>query len=141
MPVLSEKTWERHSNPWSGWTRVLSLPLIFVPIWYHNLYGLIAVIIWFAINPFIFPKPKSTDNWMSKSIFGEKLWTDKYRLDFPQLLNVLNGVFFIITIYASYYNMFWHVFYSVMASFIFKMWYLDRMVFYFEADEVEMGTV
>ena len=31
----------------------------------------------FAINPILFPEPKSKDGWMSKSILGEELWTKK----------------------------------------------------------------
>lgn len=140
MSVLSKKSWEKHSNPWSGWTRIISLPLLFIAIWYHNLYALFAVLVWFAINPFIFPKPKSTDNWMSKSIFGEQLWTEKYRLDFSQLLNYFNLIFFVIAVYASFHNLFWHVFYSVIAQWTFKLWFLDRMVFYYEENENKINT-
>ena len=132
MPVMSEKKWEKHSNPWSGWSRMISYPLLFVAIWYHNWLALLLIAIWFAINPFLFPKPKSIDNWMSKGVLGEKIWTEKSHMDFPQLLNLFNGVFFIVAIYASYHNLLWHTFYSVILSSVFKMWFMDRMVFYYD---------
>jgi hypothetical protein len=30
---LTRKVFEHHSNPWSAWTRLLSVPLVFVPLW------------------------------------------------------------------------------------------------------------
>lgn len=135
MAILSKKTWRKHTNPWSGWTRLASYPLLFAAIWYRNWIALVVVVIWFIVNPFIFPEPKSTDNWMSKSVLGEQIWTEKVHYDFPQLLSVFNGIFFLIALYASYQNMFWHVFYPVVLSLIFKMWFLDRMVFIYEANK------
>jgi hypothetical protein len=29
---LSREVFKHHSNPWSAWTRLLSVPLVFVPI-------------------------------------------------------------------------------------------------------------
>jgi hypothetical protein len=33
MSIMKEQTWERHSNPWSVWTRVLTNPLVYLPAW------------------------------------------------------------------------------------------------------------
>ncbi len=74
---------------------------------------------------------------MSKSVLGEQIWTKKYHFDFPQLLNVFNGVFFVIALYASYKNMLWHVVYPVALSLIFKLWFLDRMTFIYEAQKTD----
>ena len=30
---MSEDTWQRHSNPWSVWTRFTALPLIILAAW------------------------------------------------------------------------------------------------------------
>ncbi len=86
---MSDKTWARHSNPWSGWTRVVTYPLLYVPIWLHNWYLLVIVAVWFALNPRIFPKPKINDNWISKGVLGEQLWTQKWHWDFPMALGLL----------------------------------------------------
>jgi hypothetical protein len=31
VAILTEKTWKRHSNPWSVWTRTLTYPLVYLP--------------------------------------------------------------------------------------------------------------
>ncbi len=72
---MSDETWARHSNPLSGWTRVATYPLLYVPIWLHNWYLLVILAAWFSVNSREFPKPKRNDNWMSKGVLGEKLWT------------------------------------------------------------------
>jgi len=124
--------WRRHTNPWSGWSRMLTFPFLFIAIWYHNWIALAVVIVWYVVNPFLFPEPKSTDNFMSKAVLGEKLWTEKIRTRFPNVLNACNGIFFVVALYASYRNMLWHVIYPAILSFTFKMWFLDRMVFIYE---------
>ncbi len=129
---LGTLMWKRHINPWSGWSRMLTFPFLFIAVWYHNWIALAVVIVWYAVNPFLFPEPKSTDNFMSKAVLGEKLWTEKIRTRFPNVLNVCNGIFFVVALYASYRNMLWHVVYSAILSLTFKMWFLDRMVFIYE---------
>ena len=91
MAIMTEKTWEKHANSWSGWTRMVTYPLLYIPFWFLSDFindpsanwfmpvGLLIVIIWFVINPRIFPKPKSYENWMSKGVFGEKIWTANKR--------------------------------------------------------------
>ena len=135
MALLKEKNWERHSNPWSGYTRMTILPLLFISIWFHNWIAVGIVIVWAIINPFVFPKPKSTDNWMSKGVLGEKIWTEKYRWDFPQFLNIVNGLFFFPSLYFAYAHMFWPLLLGATMSFIAKLWFLDRMVFYYEKNK------
>lgn len=125
--------WKRHVNPWSGWSRMLTFPFLFLAIWYHNWIALAIVIVWYIVNPFLFPEPKSTDNFMSKAVLGEKLWTGNMRTIFPNVLNGFNGIFFFIAIYASYTNMLWNVVYPAMLSYTFKMWFLDRMVRLYES--------
>ena len=87
MAVLSEKTWERHANPWSGFTRIISFPLLYLPLWYlsdfianpmkywYVLFVGILVIIWYAINPRLFQKPKDAHHYLTRGVLGEKIWT------------------------------------------------------------------
>ena len=134
MKIFSEKIWRRHTNPLSGWTRVVAFFLIPISLWYQNWYYLIILLVFFAINPILFPEPKNKDNWMSKSILGEELWTKKGVLqkDFPTVLNLFNGFFFFIMLYAAFNNFLEIVVFSTILSSVFKLWYLDRMVFYYE---------
>ena len=137
MKIFSEKIWKRHTNPLSGWTRVTAFLLIPIPFWFQNWYLLIGLLVFFAINPLLFTEPKSKNNWMSKSILGEELWTKKGVLqkDFPTVLNLFNGLFFFILIYGAYNNLLEITVLSTLLSSVFKLWYLDRMVFYYEQNK------
>ncbi len=130
MKVFNKSTWKRHANPWSGWTRVCAFFLFPIPFWFQSWTGLGLLLLFFVINPLIFNEPKSTNNWMSKSIQGEEIWTKNglFQKDFPTLLNVLNGLFFFLMIYSSYNRMLGDTILSVVLSSVFKLWYLDRMV-------------
>ncbi|MBN4065835.1 hypothetical protein JYT51_00715 [Candidatus Amoebophilus asiaticus] len=140
MAILSKKVWKKHTNPWSGWTRILGFYFIPVAIWYHNWYFLAGLIVFFAVNPFLFPEPKSKDNWMSKSILGEEVWHKKglFQKDIPTVLNIFNGIFFGIMIYGAYTNLLEVTVSSTILSGVFKLWFLDRMVFYYKLPEQKL---
>lgn len=134
MKIFSEKIWLRHTNPLSGWTRVIAFFLIPIPVWFQDWYALLVLIVFFAVNPILFPEPKNKNNWMSKSILGEELWTKKgvIQKDFPTVLNIGNGVFFFIMLYAAYNQLLEIAVFSTILSSVFKLWYLDRMVLYYD---------
>jgi len=138
---MSAKTWARHANPWSGWTRILTYPLLYVPIWLHNWYLLVIVAVWFAVNPRIFPKPKSTENWMSKGVLGEQLWTQKWHWDFPMMLGMVAVPCFIGAVYAAYMRMFWATMFFASNAFVLKLWFVDRMVRFYEDNRHAEGTI
>ena len=77
---MTDAVWERHANPWSGWTRVLTLPLFVLAVWsrvwigVHAWWAVAAVVVWTWWNPRAFPPPRSVDNWMSKGVLGERVW-------------------------------------------------------------------
>ena len=134
MKIFNEKIWRRHTNPLSGWTRIIAFFLIPFPIWTQDWYLLFVLLVFFAVNPILFPEPKSKNNWMSKSILGEEMWTKEGILqkDFPTVLNLFNGLFFFILVYGAYSNLLEVTFFSTILSSVFKLWYLDRMVLYYE---------
>lgn len=78
--AMSATVWERHANPWSGWSRVSILPLLAIAAWsrvwigWWALVPIGAVLVWTWLNPRVFPPPVSNDNWMSKGVLGERLW-------------------------------------------------------------------
>jgi len=145
MAIMAEKTWEKHANPWSGWTRVITYPLLYLPFWFLSDFLnepftnwflpvlFILIIIWFVINPKIFPKPKSYDNWMSKGVLGEKIWTENKKKDtYATLLTIAMAPFFLISIYTAYMQIFWETMFFAIVPFIVKLWFLDRMVFLYD---------
>jgi hypothetical protein len=83
---LQGDSWMRHANPWSVWTRFAVLPLLAVSIWSRDWIGwwcLIPValsLVFMVVNPLLFPEPRSTRNWTSRAVFGERLWADRNRV-------------------------------------------------------------
>ncbi|MHC4941261.1 MAG: DUF6653 family protein [Planctomycetota bacterium] len=70
LMAMDERTWLRHPNPWSAWTRFFTVvPLFSVAVWsrvWLGWYALIpvgAVCFWAWFNPRAFPLPQRTDNW------------------------------------------------------------------------------
>ena len=90
MAILTEKSWKRHSNPWSVWTRILSYPLPTVPVWNRSWKQGAVVGAWLTANV-IFP-PEDDSSWATRCVL-EQLWTAKRRRDFPMALNAASAVF------------------------------------------------
>jgi hypothetical protein len=86
---LEGENWVRHANPWSVWTRFAVLPLIALSIWSRDWIGwwcLVPVALSLAfmmVNPLLFPKPRSTRHWTSKSVFGERVWSERTAVPVP----------------------------------------------------------
>lgn len=123
--------WERHSNKWSGWTRIFSVYPLVISTYFHNWYAVIGVIIFVILNPTIFPKPKDTNNWMSKSVIAEKEWLKRggmKQMDFIQLINIINGLFFFGSLYAAYSSILYTAIILMVVSTSFKLWFLNEMV-------------
>ncbi|MFN3188406.1 MAG: DUF6653 family protein [Candidatus Paceibacteria bacterium] len=131
MAILSEATWERHANPWSGWTRALSMSALAVGLYLHSFWILGAVAFWLIINPMLFPKPKSVDNWMSKGVLGEQLYYKdgkKFKKDLPTLLNVINAPVFVAFIYLGWQQELMLLILAGILTRVIKFWFIDRMV-------------
>jgi hypothetical protein len=131
VDIHGKVTWKRHSNPWSGWTRILTYPLVYVPFWNRSWKQGAAVATWFAANPLIFPAPKDDSSWATRSVLGEELWTAKRRRDIPMALNTASAVFFAGAIVAAYKRRLWPMLVCAGPSLLLKMWFIDRMTFYY----------
>jgi len=127
---MKEQTWQRHSNPWSGWSRMLGYWGLLFAVYQHSWLGLAAVILFLIFNPKLFPAPKTQNAWMSKAVLGERLYTKSgiLKKDLPTLLNFLNLPFFIASIYFAYTQDIGGTVASGLLSTTYKLWFLDRMV-------------
>ncbi|WP_114579175.1 DUF6653 family protein [Saliphagus sp. LR7] len=136
MPSLEtfEQTfWERHSNPKSGWSRVLVLPALLYVVYHRNWRLAVAVILFTAINPLLFSPPKSDDAWMTRVVLAEEWWTEEHEqsilgFSYPNVLNVLN---ILVTGYAfvsAYRKQPVRAILSGLASMILKFWYVGSLV-------------
>ena len=132
MAILSEKTWKRHSNPLSEWSRILAYPLVYLPFGYRSWKQGAAVAAWFAVNPMLFPEPKSDESWATRGVLGEELWTSEGPRDLSTLLTSTSGAFGLGGLLSAYERRFWPMLFCASTSLLLKLWYIDRMTAYYE---------
>lgn len=100
---LADVFWERHSNPWSGWTRVATGPVLLYALYRRDWRLLGVAVAYTIVNPILFPRPDSTDAWMSRGVLAEREWlragNGTVGLDYPNVLNLLNLP---VSLYAFY---------------------------------------
>ena len=142
---MDDETWKRHSNPWSVITRNTVTPILVIAFWsrvWWGWYSLIPIalgLIWMYINPRIFSPPKSTDNWASKGVFGERVWLNRdkipvpeYHRKVPNILNIVSGIGFLFVIWGTYRLEIWPLLFGGVLQFSGKLWFVDRMVWLYE---------
>src|SRR5215203_2217341 len=78
---LTREVFRHHSNPWSAWTRLLSVPLVFVPFWTRSWKHAILIHGWLIANAIAFPEPNNDRAWGPRALLGEEMWIAKRPLD------------------------------------------------------------
>lgn len=142
---MNDQVWARHANPWSGWSRLTTLPLIAMAVWSRIWIGwwaaipLVIFLSWIWINPRLFPLPKRTDNWMSKGVMGERVWLNrrlvpiaKRHADMAIILSVVSGLGAAVYIGGLIWLDVWATLGGMAVSMISKLWFVDRMVWLYE---------
>jgi hypothetical protein len=139
--AMNDVAWERHANPWSGWTRVATMPLLTLAIWsrvwigWWSLVPISLVIVWTWINPRLFPPPASLDHWMSRGVLGERIWLADTE---GSLAQHHRTVIRATTLIAGSGALVWlggliwldltATLSGLTASMLGKLWFIDRMV-------------
>ena len=113
--LMSDETWERHANPSSVWTRFAAPPVLIAAIWSRTWVGPWAwgltglATLWIWVNPRIFRKPASTDNWASKAVLGERVWINRKEIPVPEhhrlapnLLSGLSGLGLLLLVWVIF---------------------------------------
>ena len=142
---MDDKTWMKHANPWSVYTRTLSLPILIIAIWSRIWFGwwslilIILAIAWIWFNPRIFSEVKYTDNWASRGVFGERVWLNRKNIPIPEhhrvipnILNAVQGIGLVFLIWGLWFFDFWSTLVGLILAIESKLWYVDRMVCIFE---------
>ena len=142
---MSDAVWERHANPLSVWTRYSVLPILVIAFWsriWLGWWSTICVVIaigWTWINPRLFQKPKSTNNWASKAVLGERVWLNRknipvpeYHRIFPNVLSAIASIAMVLCIYGVVKLEVWPTISGIVLAYMAKSWFLDRMVWLYE---------
>ena len=86
---MTDETWARHANPWSVWTRFTAFPALILAVWSRAWLGrwaavpIFGAVLWTWLNPRLFERPRSTDNWASKAVLGERVWMNRDAVPIP----------------------------------------------------------
>jgi hypothetical protein len=142
---MSDEVWERHANPLSVWTRYSVLPILVFAFWSRIWLGWWSVIcigaslFWVWLNPRLFQKPKSTNNWASKAVMGERVWLSRkevpvpeYHKILPNILSIVAAVGMVLCIFGVVQLHVWPTIFGVALAYLGKSWFLDRMVWLYE---------
>jgi hypothetical protein len=143
---LEGESWIRHANPLSVWTRFAVLPLIAVSIWsrawigWWSLVPIALSLVFMMVNPLLFPEPRSTRHWVSKAVFGERVWADRTKVEVPRQFTsrvpYVTYALQVVGIAVLAYGLVRLDALAAVAGVVIaqtaKAWYLDRMVLLFE---------
>jgi hypothetical protein len=142
---MSDEVWQKHANPWSVWTRYFCLPLLSLAVWSRIWIGWACLVpttvvcLWVWLNPRVFWKPNSTDNWASKAVLGERVLLKHPKLEIPRhhraAIGILKTVIFIgflLTIYGLAVLHLWLTVLGTVIVILGKTWFLDRMVWLYQ---------
>jgi hypothetical protein len=137
----------RHANPVSVWTRFAVLPLLALAVWSREWIGwwwlaAFALALGFMmVNPLLFPPPRSTRNWASKGVFGERIWTERDKVAIPAQfrgsgVNNATYAFQVVGMVVLVYGLVELDLLAVVTGVVLtqtaKAWFIDRMVLLFE---------
>jgi len=137
---LDEAGWDRHANPWSGWSRLITgWPVIIAVGWSRLWIGWWAVplaliaVFWLWRNPLSFPPARDDSHWMSRAVWGERLWIRREGLEEAGLAvwkfhgwNVLAGLGAAVAIYGIVMFDVIACFSGALASFFAKIGFVAR---------------
>ncbi|MEM7616095.1 MAG: DUF6653 family protein [Pseudomonadota bacterium] len=145
---MDDTVWMRHANPWSVYSRFTCLPLMVLAVWSRVWIGwwcllpLALAVAWTWANPRVFAPPRSTDNWASKGVMGERIYLTRaarpvaeHHVRMANILMGLSGVGLLILVYGLVVLDPWAVVAGLLGTILPKVWFVDRMVWIYH----EMG--
>lgn len=144
---MDDKTWARHANPWSVYTRFSALPLLALSIWSRYWLGVDALfpfglsVLWIWLNPRLFKPPKNFDSWASKGVLGEQLFLNRQTLPLPKhhlkaahILTFISALGACVMMYGLWK---YHLAFTLIGMLVAigaKAWFFHHMVLLFEED-------
>ena len=138
--LLPKSVWNRHANPKSGWSRMLSTPLLMAAIYLRKPRLLLATLVFVVVNPVLFPEPteEQQSDFMYRVVRAEEAWIDSGRplvgLEYPQVLNILNGGATAYALYAAVERRPKETAAGTAAAMALKLWFVWALVQWWELE-------
>lgn len=139
--AMDEAAWTRHTNPWSGWTRLPALSLLALAVWSRVWIGawawlaVLLALLWIWINPRIFPAPAHQRAWISRAVLGERLWLARdaqpvppHHRIVPHILSALVTLGVALVLWGLVTLEPAPLQAGLVMNLLAKLWFLDRMV-------------
>ncbi|MFC6905670.1 DUF6653 family protein [Halalkalicoccus tibetensis] len=134
---MPEGAWSRHTNPWSGATRMLGGAALLLTLYRHAWKGLATTVAFLVLNPVLFPEPEDTDNWLSEGVLGEEAWiadgNPMFGMGYPEVINVLNVPLYLYTLCSAYRQYPVRTLVGFLVTFALKLLFVDAMGRYYRA--------
>ncbi len=139
MATLPDRVWKRHSNPWSGWTRVPTGAVMVAAVHQRDLRLLLAALVWTVVNPLLFSPPEDESAWMTRAVLAERWWIEEGHstvgTDYPNVCNAVGALGFLGALLAAWRRRPRAATVGVAVSVGFKLWWLAVLVRRYDARE------
>lgn len=132
-----EIIWGRHSNPKSGWSRLVAGFVFVGALYYRNWRVMGLTLLFLAVNPVLFREPpEKVDDWMYKVVRAEERWTnDGHRLvglGYPQVLNTVSIPIGLYGLYAAHKRKPVSTVVCTLASQALNQWCMKEIIEYYD---------
>lgn len=132
--------WSRHSNPKSGWSRVLVTPALLYAVYRRDWRLVAATVAFTVVNPLLFSPPDGQDAWMTRVALAERWWTEAGNgtvgLSYPNVCNSLNVPFVGYALLAAWRRRPARAALAGTLSVALKLWFVAALVRRYEAREM-----
>ena len=134
---LEKQFWARHSNPKSGWSRVPTGPILMYAVYRRDWQLLLAALLWAAINPFLFPPPKTDEAWMTRAVLAERWWirdegNRTLGLAYPNVCNSGSAIAAVYTLYTAWRQRPVRTALGTALTVGLKLWWLQALVRHYD---------
>lgn len=137
---MTDASWARHANPWSGWTRIAGAVPTFLALWSWHWIGpwalvpIFVIAIWTYANPRLFPAPANTDAWITWGVLGERVFLNRKAVPIPDeharvalVVTAAAISFLTVAIFGFIAGNFWAAMTGWFGAMLGKCWFVDRM--------------
>ena len=132
----------KHANPLSVWSRYSVLPIILFSFWSRIWIGwwclipAVLSLLWMFFNPIVFKKAKSTKNWASKAVLGERIYLNRDKIPLPPhhntsfntMLNIISSFGLLLSIWATTYYSIWVFILGTLITYFGKSCFLYNVI-------------